>query len=210
MNNIAVIFDMDGVLIDSREAHLLSWQQLGQETGHHVTEEEFNRGFGRTSWEFIRETFGISDEGTVRRLELRKEEIFREIIRRNVPAMPGADALVNKLFDQGVPLAVGSSGPPENVMLVCDTMGWTQKFSAIVTGAEVTRGKPDPQVFLIAAERLGMPPSKCVVIEDAPAGVEAAKRAGMRVVALARKDNYELLRKADNIIYKLDEFSLQN
>lgn len=206
MKKIAVIFDMDGVLVDSRVAHLRSWQQLGEETGHRVTEAEFDRGFGRTSWEFIRESFGISDEDEVRRLDRRKEEIYREIIRHHIPAMPGADALIKELYYQGVPLAVGSSGPPENVMLVCDGMGWTPNFAAIVTGADVTRGKPDPQVFLIAAERLKMPPSQCVVIEDAPAGIEAAKRAGMRVVALMRRDNRELLASADRLIARLAEF----
>jgi beta-phosphoglucomutase len=184
MNTFAVIFDMDGVLVDSRAAHLRSWQLLGEETGHHVTEAEFSRGFGRTSREVIRESFGVIDDATVHRLDLRKEAIYRDIIRDHIPVMPGADDLLSRLHEMNIPLAVGSSGPPENVMLVCDTMGWTPKFSAIVTGADVTRGKPDPQVFLIAADRLKMSPAECVVIEDAPPGIEAARRAKMRVVAL--------------------------
>jgi beta-phosphoglucomutase len=206
MNTFAVIFDMDGVLVDSRAAHLRSWQLLGEETGRLVSEAEFDKGFGRTSREVIRESFGVIDEATVHRLDLRKEAIYRDIIRGQIPAMPGADELITRLYGMNIPLAVGSSGPPENVMLVCDAMGWTSKFSAIVTGADVSRGKPDPQVFLIAAQRLGMLPGKCTVIEDAPAGIEAAHRAGMQVVALIGSYTREALAKADSLIDRLSEF----
>ena len=100
------------------------------------------------------------------------------------PELPGAGELIDALFAAGVALGVGSSGPPPNVDLAVDKLQRRDKFRGIVTGRDVTRGKPDPQIFLLAAERMGVPPARCCVIEDAPAGIEAAHRAGMKCIAV--------------------------
>jgi beta-phosphoglucomutase len=125
----AVIFDVDGVLVDSFDAHLRSWQA-------------------------------------------------------NFPAMDGAVELIDALHSAGFSLAMGSSGPPENMQLALDRLARRDAFAAVVSGRDVRQGKPDPEVFLVAAQRLGVPPSRCVVVEDAPAGVQAAKAAGIPCVAL--------------------------
>ena len=120
----------------------------------------------------------------IERLSERKEAIYRALVDRSFPAMPGAAELVTALDEAGFALALASSGPPENVELALERLGVRERFDAVVTGRDVERGKPDPQVFLLAAERLGLPPDRCVVVEDAPPGVEAAHAAGMAVVAL--------------------------
>lgn len=180
------IFDMDGVLVDSYHAHFESWQRVAAEEGVVYTEKEFAWSFGRTSREIIRGTWGRAnlDEATITAIDTRKEALFREIIGRDFPVMDGARELLNELRLAGFRIAMGSSAPPENVALVLDRFGGPRTFDSVVNGMDVQRGKPDPQVFLLAAERAGVAPSHCVVVEDARPGIEAARRAGMASVAL--------------------------
>lgn len=180
---LAVLFDVDGVLVDSYAAHRRSWQRLAAEEGLPFSEEAFRRTFGRTSRESIA-FFWPGRASDAARLDARKEELFRAEIRERFPAMDGAREVVRVLHAAGFALAVASSAPPENVELTIERLGVRDRFGAVVTGRDVSRGKPDPQVFLLAAERLGVPPPRCVVVEDAPAGVLAAHRGGMKAVAL--------------------------
>jgi beta-phosphoglucomutase len=182
----AVIFDMDGVLVDTYHAHYRSWLEMAEPEGIHFTEAQFAETFGRTSREIIAHFWGEGryDDAQIAALDLRKEEAFRRAVAADVPAMPGVHELLDRLHRDGFRLAVGSSGPPENVALVLDRLDLHKFFGAVVTGADVTRGKPDPQVFLLAAERLGVPPRRCAVIEDAPPGVAAANAAAMASVGL--------------------------
>lgn len=181
----AVIFDVDGVLVDSYDAHFRSWRDVLREHGLDMTEDDFAHTFGRTSREIIRRFWGDAvDDATARAIDDRKEALYRDLVREAFPAMQGAVALIDALHAAGFALAVGSSAPPENVLLSLEGLGRRETFAAIVTGRDVTRGKPDPQVFLLGAERLGVAPGSCAVIEDAPAGVRAAAAAGMASVAL--------------------------
>lgn len=178
-----VLFDMDGVLVDSYDAHLESWRALAAEEGLPFDREALTRMFGRTSHEMIGELWPARGADS-QRLSRRKEAIYRGLVEQRFPAMPGAAELVTALEAAGFALALASSGPPENVELALERLGVRERFDAVVTGRDVDRGKPDPQVFLLAAERLGLPPDRCVVVEDAPPGVEAAHAAGMAVVVL--------------------------
>ena len=205
MSSRGVIFDMDGVLVDSYAAHLQSWKRLADELGEKITEDQFAATFGRTSREIIRELFAVTEGETVARYDARKEALYRDIIRGRVPVMAGAIALVRALHAAGFRLAVGSSGPPENIALVCEDCGLDETLAGKVSGADVTHGKPHPEVFLLAAERIGVAPSDCVVIEDAVAGVEAAVRAGMRCIALTSTVGRERLGQADLVVDRLDE-----
>jgi beta-phosphoglucomutase len=206
------IFDMDGVLIDSYQAHFESWRRVAAEYGRVYTETQFAAGFGRTSREVIAEQWQgqpLSDQ-QIAEIDQRKEWLFREIIARDFPAMPGAFELIESLVRADFRVAVGSSGPTENVQLAIERLGICPLLSASVTGHDVKRGKPDPQVFLIAAERIGVPPRRCVVVEDAPVGVEAAHRGGMRVIALASTGRtVEQLRAAELVVKSLRELSPQ-
>ena len=178
-----VLFDMDGVLVDSYRAHLESWRALAAEEGLACDAEALTRMFGRTSHEMIAELWP-ERAGEAERLSRRKEALYRARVDGDFPAMPGAAELVAALHEAGFALALASSGPPENVELALERLAVRGRFAAVVTGRDVQRGKPDPQVFLLAAERLGLAPECCVVVEDAPVGVEAAHAAGMAVVAL--------------------------
>ena len=206
----AVIFDMDGVLIDSYHAHFRSWLAMAEPEGLRFTEAEFAPTFGRTSREIIAVFWGdgrFSDE-EIAALDAKKEVAFREIIAADFPAMPGVHKLLGDLHAAGFALAVGSSGPPENVDVVLDRLGARGLFGAVVHGMDVTRGKPDPQVFLIAAERLGVPPEHCAVIEDAPPGIAAAKAAGMAGIGLVSTGRTrESLSAADLVVGSLAELS---
>ena len=178
-----VLFDMDGVLVDSYGAHLESWRALAAEEGLPFDREALTRMFGRTSHEMIGELWPDRAADS-QRLSRRKEAIYRTLVERSFPAMPGAAELVAALDEAGYALALASSGPPENVELALERLGVRERFDAVVTGRDVELGKPDPQVFLLAARRLGLPPERCVVVEDAPVGVEAAHAAGMTAVVL--------------------------
>jgi beta-phosphoglucomutase len=199
---------MDGVLVDSYQAHFMSWLRLYQELGIAYDEAAFAADFGRTSRDILGRQFGeVLSNARIRELDLQKEAFYRDIIRADFPAMDGAVELIDELAADGFLLAVGSSGPRENIDLSLEKLGRGEKFSVAITGADVTRGKPDPQVFLLAAEGLGVPAASCVVVEDAPHGVEAARRAGMKSIALTGTAHREQLAHADLIVDNLDELN---
>ena len=183
----AVIFDMDGVLVDSYHAHLQSWREVAQEEGLEISEEQFAATFGKTSRETIAWLWRDRQftDLQIKDLDDRKEAAFRRILAARFPPMPGALDLLDQLGKAGFLLAIGSSAPPENVDQVLDELAIRPLLSAVVTGADVARGKPDPQVFLTAAQRLAVPPRRCVVVEDAALGIEAAHAAGMTAIGLA-------------------------
>lgn len=200
----AVIFDVDGVLTDSYDAHFQSWRQMFGEIGVEFTDEQFRSTFGRTNRDIFGELYPgeMSDERS-RQLGDRKEELYRSIVRESFAPLPGAVELIDALRAAGFKLAVGSSGPPENVALTLEELGRTASFSAVITGADVQRGKPDPQVFQLAASRLSVPADRCAVIEDAPQGIEAANRAGMTSIAILGTTTREKLAHARMVVESL-------
>jgi len=207
---LAVIFDVDGVLTDSYAPHFASWRQMFAEIGAAFDEATFRRTFGRTNADIFQELYqGRLTDAEVRAWGERKEVLYREAIRAHFTPMPGAAELVDALRASGFSLGVGSSGPPENVALTLRQLQRDDCFGAVVTGADVQRGKPDPQVFLLAAERLGVPPERCAVIEDAPQGVEAALRAGMTSIALTGTAPRTALARAHLVVDAHAELSPQ-
>lgn len=182
------IFDMDGVLLDNLDFHLEAFLQLGREEGKELSPEDVESVFGQRNWDMLRKLIGseLSQE-EAERMGDRKEEIYRMLIAQNLKetVVTGMLSFVSELAAEGVPIALATSGPPENVDLVLDTLEIRKFFSAIVTGSEVKKGKPDPEVFMTAAARLRVPPEKCVVFEDSLSGVQAALGAGCKCVALA-------------------------
>ena len=197
MSHRAAIFDMDGVLVDSYEAHFRSWHEALGRHGLSMSRQDFSATFGRTSREIIRQLFpGEFDAEAHDRLDAEKEAAYREILAAEVPAMDGAPALLRALAAAGWRLAIGSSGPPENVRVVLENLPGADAIEAAVDGRQVTRGKPHPEVFRKAAEKLGIPPGGCAVIEDAPAGIRAARAAGMAAVALTGTADRKTLEQA--------------
>ena len=183
----AVIFDFDGVVIDSHEAHERSWFALADELDRPFTRESFVATFGQRN-ESILPLLGwteIGDKMRIQQLGDRKETLYREILRREgIQPLPGVVALLEDLRAQGFPCAIGTSTPRANVECVLEITGLAGFFRDVASAEDVTRGKPDPEVFLKAAEKLGVEPSACVVIEDAMVGIRAAKAAGMKALAV--------------------------
>jgi beta-phosphoglucomutase len=182
----AALWDVDGTLVDTAELHYQAWVELTAEIGEPFSREDFAATFGRRNPEIIRELFDPeADDLKVTSIGERKELIYRQaVLRQGVALLPGVAELLAGLRRIGWVQAVGSSAPRANLELLLDVTRTRDYFTAVVAMEDTTRGKPDPQVFLTAAEKLGAPPRRCVVLEDAVAGVQAAKAAGMKCVAV--------------------------
>ena len=193
-----VIFDLDGVIVSTDRYHREAWQQLADELGLPFTEEQAQATRGVDRMSSLAVVLGdhaseYSDEQKVA-FATRKNEAYKELIKKIKPtdALPGVDALLTALAAKGIPVAIGSAS--KNAEPVLESLGIAKRFNAIVTGYDFKRGKPAPDVFLVAAERLGLPPSRCVVFEDAAAGVEAAHAGGMKAVGVG---DPKIVSKAD-------------
>ena len=210
MRDLGVIFDMDGVLVDSYRAHFRSWRKMARAVGLDMTEPQFAATFGRTTRDIIRhlwpdEAAAIED---VSAWDDAKEAAYREILREDFPVMDGAPELLAALHEAGFHQAVGSSGPPENVALVVELLPGAEHLAAAVTGRDVTHGKPHPEVFLKAAETLGVEPRRCAVVEYAPAGIEAARRADMAAIGITgTADRGTLAERAHLVVDSLRELT---
>jgi beta-phosphoglucomutase len=208
-----VIFDMDGVLVDSHDAHFESWKRMLRNHGRDMTPEQFSATFGKTNRRILDELFDDLDRERIARWGDEKEAIYRDLLRENFPAMDGASELIRRLHEAGAKLAVGSSGPQENIEIVLEKLPEAEHVEAVTHGMEVEHGKPHPEVFLKAAEKLSLPPTRCVVIEDATAGVEAGRAAGCAVAALTGTAERDSLAQADLVVdslHELDARQLQN
>jgi HAD superfamily hydrolase (TIGR01509 family) len=201
------IFDWDGVIIDSSRHHEKSWERLAAEERKALPEGHFKAGFGRKNQYIIPEILGWATEASeIDRISLRKEALYRDVVREwGLEPLPGVKTWLERLRDAGVPCAIGSSTHRPNIDLSLGLLGFASFFSAIVTAEDVTLGKPDPQVFLLAASRIDRPPERCVVFEDAFVGIEAAKAGNMKVIGVATTHPAEALRDADRTVRQLDE-----
>jgi HAD superfamily hydrolase (TIGR01509 family) len=208
LSNFGFIFDWDGVVIDSHAAHEESWRLLFTGIGRRMPGDFFKQTFGMRNQQIIPAWFDFvraDDLNEIQRLGDRKEELYRDILRRDgIEPLPGVLPLLRQLKAVGIPRAIGSSSPRANIDFVAGAAGLDGLFDASVTAEEVTLGKPDPQVFLKAAEKIGRDPTRCVVLEDAHVGIEAGKRAGMKVAAVATTHPLETLGAADAAFENLD------
>lgn len=201
----AVLWDLDGVLVDTARFHYLAYRRLMAELGRHLPEERFRPLFGLRNDAILRDLLGELPAQRIRELARRKEEHFRRLVAGNVRPLPGAAELVRLLRERGLPQAIVSSTPRPNIDLVLASLGLAEAFREIVAEEDVRRGKPDPEGFLLAARRLGVPPAGCVVLEDAPQGVAAARAAGMRCLAVATTRPRRALAQADLVVDRLDD-----
>jgi len=200
----AVLWDMDGTLVDSEELHWRAWRETMADEGISITHDQFLSSFGQRNDSIIPLWLG-ADAGPeqVRKIEIAKEDRFRGMVRdAGVLPLPGAVAWVNRLSEGGWLQAVASSAPRANVEAVLGEMGTASHFQAIVSAEDVRRGKPDPEVYLLAASRLRALPDRCIVVEDAAAGLEGARRAGMSSIGVSRSGPRLV---ADIVVASLDQ-----
>ena len=203
---MGVIFDLDGVLIDTSQFHKEAWLMLSKEEDLTFSDEFFYSTFGMQNYQIIpMMTDRKLNTEEISRMSDRKELLFRNLINGKLKLLAGAEELISDLKDKGFRLSIGSSTTKLNMDYITKNLLIFNYFDAIVIGEDVTNGKPAPDTFLKAAERLSLPPKCCVVVEDAVQGVQAGKTAGMAVVAVTTTRQRDDLEEADLIVDSLDE-----
>ena len=195
---------MDGTLVDSTEYHWLSWRTALAAEGVELSHESFLASFGQRNDTILRNHLGPDlPPATIDRIAEGKEERYRALVRdRGIALLPGAERWLKRLHAHGWRQAIATAAPRRNVETILATLDTAMYFDGIVSAEDVRRGKPDPQVYLLAAERLAVAPSRCIVVEDAPAGIEGAHRGGMRAIGV--RTTHPAL-EADITVGALDE-----
>jgi beta-phosphoglucomutase family hydrolase len=205
-DNKAVIFDLDGVLVNTGPFHRQSWFDLAGKEGLKMSDELFSRTFGMQNYQILPLLAGCDlSADQIKRMSDWKEKRYRELIAERLTLAEGAETLINELQTNGFLLAIGSSAPRENIDFICRRIPLLGSLNAYVAGEDVSRGKPAPDTFLKAAKELSIAPNRCVVVEDAVQGIQAAKAAAMHAVALTTTRSREELLEADLIVDSLAE-----
>jgi len=209
MSEAAVIWDVDGTLVDTAQMHFDAWVKLAAELGRPFSRADFAATFGRRNPEIIDYLFGRRhSEWEIAELGERKEIYYRAAAAQGVALLPGVRELLSAFHERGVPQAIGSSAPRANLELILDLTGARAFFEGVVAMEDTRRGKPDPEVFLVAAGKLNTQPQRCIVFEDAIAGVQAAKAGGMACVAVTFVGHHpeEALKQAgaDRVVHTLE------
>lgn len=185
-NEPGAIWDVDGTLVDTAELHFQAWVALAAEMRKPFTRADFAATFGKRNPEIIRQLFGDHwSEQEIADLGYHKEELYKAAARRGVALLPGVQPLLEGLHAAGFRQAIGSSAPRGNVDLILEMTRTGSYFRAVASMEDTQRGKPDPEVFLVAAAKIGVDPARCLVFEDAVAGVQAARAGGMRCIAVS-------------------------
>jgi HAD superfamily hydrolase (TIGR01509 family) len=211
--NPGILFDWDGVIIDSATQHEESWERLAAEERKLLPADHFKRGFGRKNEWIIPNLLGwTADVAEVGRLSLRKEALYRDIIvERGLQALPGVQVFLERLRAEQVPCCIGSSTHRENIETILGVLDWPDYFADMVTAEDVSHGKPHPEVFLKAAAKIKKQPKDCIVFEDAHAGIEAARAGGMKVVGVATTHPLSALEEnVDRVVHQLDELTVED
>jgi HAD superfamily hydrolase (TIGR01509 family) len=189
--------------------HTRSWLTFFQQRGHDLDADEFFRSTaGRQGHEIIRSYLGAHlSDADAHALSLEKDALYRELYAPHLASVAGFDAFVADAQQDGIALAVGTAAPDPNIAFTLDGLDLRRHFATVVGAADVENGKPHPDVFLEAARRMHMRPEHCIVFEDAPLGVEAARRAGMRAVVLTTTLPKSAFAQFDNVICIANDFS---
>ena len=200
----AVLWDVDGTLLDSAEYHWLAWQEAMAAEGHAVTYDQFISTFGQRNETVLHEWLGPDlTTNELERISEAKERRYRHLLQtRGVECLPGVRRWLSRLHEEGWRQVVASSAPLINIQTILEALAIAEYFDAIASSEDVQRGKPDPQVFLAAAAKVAVPPQRCIVVEDAPAGIEGGRRAGMRTIGVC--SSHATL-QADWVVRSLDE-----
>jgi HAD superfamily hydrolase (TIGR01509 family) len=184
----AVLWDLDGTLVDSEEFHWLSWRDIMRAEGVELSYPQFLASFGQRNDRILTAWLGAdADRDRMQRIGDEKEAEYRRLVEAHgLQPLPGAREWLTRLREAGWKQSIASSAPRLNAETMLRVLHLTEYLDAIVAAEDVTMGKPDPQVFLTAAAKLGIPPARCVVVEDAAAGVEGARRGGMKSIGVTK------------------------
>jgi beta-phosphoglucomutase len=207
----AALFDIDGTLMDNNEYHKMAWMQYLEGQGREMSDEEFKKNVsGRTNLDAVQRIYGkeMSDE-EASKYYLAKEEIYRKLYQPYISPIHGLLEFLKDLHDQGIVMAIATSGIQVNIDFMFQHIPIKQYFKEVIQSKDITKGKPDPEIFTKAAQAVGFPPEDCVVFEDSLAGVKAAKKAGIKVVALTTSEEKKDLKKADLVIKNYNEINYE-
>jgi len=198
----AWIFDMDGVLVDTNPFHMRAWTAYAQELGHVISEEWMARNvFGRINREALTALLGhVPTDEEVKIHTLNKETMFIREYSKHIQLVPGLEQLLPQAKAMGIPMAVATSAPRMNVEFIFDRLGLAKYFPIVVDDELVTKGKPDPEIYLLTAEKLGIQPSECLVFEDSFSGVAAGLAAGIKVIAVSTTHSSEEFEGVEGVI----------
>lgn len=207
-NTFALIWDMDGTMVDTRHTHWLAWKQTLAAENYYLNWETFLKTFGQRNDTILRSLLGsgLPDADAVR-IGDAKEQMFRDVLKdQGVRLLPGAEQLIDQAETQGWAQAIVSSAPRKNITAILEVLNRVDTFSVLVCAEDVSQGKPHPEGCITASQKVGVSPQKCIVLEDAPAGLEAARRAGMACVGVL--STHDRMDEADRIVSSLKEISL--
>ena len=208
----AAIFDLDGTLIDNNPYHLKSWLQYLKDQNREISEEEYKAKVnGRTNKDVIEYIYGREmDDAEAMVYALEKEAIYRQLYQPHIVPVPGLLALLQKLKDNNIPLAIATSGIQVNIDFMFDNIPIRQYFDVVVNSSHITKGKPDPEIYIRAAQLLNVDLQNCLVFEDAVVGINSAKAAGMKVIGVLTTHSAEELAGADALIKDYTELIEKN
>ncbi len=206
----AVLWDMDGVIADTMQYHYSAWRDILKEMGITLTKDEFRPLFGQRHDNIIRYALGDNlSAAEIEALSDKKQALYRQRVAQHIKALPGVMVLIKSLDENKIKNALASSATRENVDIIVEGLGIEKCFQAYVNGTEVAEGKPSPLIFQLAAKKLNVSPAGCVVIEDAIAGVAAAKAGGMKCIAVTNSNPREKLAGADLVVDSLEEVDIE-
>jgi beta-phosphoglucomutase family hydrolase len=197
----AFIFDMDGTIVDNMHFHTEAWGKMLEENGVKMNAHDFLvKTAGKTNREILPKVFGVISDERIAELGTRKEFLYQELFRPHRRAVAGALEFLEEAQHLGIKMAVATAAPIVNVEFILDGLNLRRFFQAVTTADDITNGKPDPEIFLRSAEKLGVEASKCLVFEDAVGGFEAAHRAGMKSIGIATVNSIEEILKLDSVV----------
>jgi beta-phosphoglucomutase len=209
--NFAVIFDMDGVLVDNASYHVQAWKQFLQSHGIHFQDDMKTKIFGATNKEHLELFFDRSlSEREIYEFELQKEQIYRNLYFSEIKPVKGLISFLELLERNNIPIAMATSGPRVNIDFVIDRTSTTRFFSQIFDASSVSKGKPDPEIYLKTIDSLGMSPQNCIVIEDSINGILAAKSAGAKVIGITTTHKADELPPLNLIIDDFDQLTISS
>ena len=197
-----IIFDVDGTMVDNKDYHEQAWFELCKRHAIELTAEEYcTRIHARTNDKIIPDIFGADiSRKAADIIALEKETIYRDLYRSHVRPLPGLIRFLDEIKANSIPCAAASNSPAGNVNFVLDELGIRHYFASVISADDVSHGKPDPEIFLTSAKRLGLPPPQCIVFEDSAPGFEAARRAGCPYIVIAIGADNEHLTRSDGAV----------
>lgn len=194
----AVLFDFNGVIVDDEPLHEESFRIALRDAGYTLSHDEYAMYFaGRSDWDGLQ---NFVSSKLIPDLLIRKQAVYSELLKDKIPIIPEVIEFIRRLHTRGYLLAIVSGAPGHEIRHILERTGTKELFSVIISSDDVSNGKPDPEGYLLAAKTIGVAHKKCVVIEDSPAGLEAAKRAGMKSIAINSTHSFTQLQAADRVI----------